>query len=92
LETVLLPYLATPDAFKCPADHEQFEKTGCSYAWNSTQSGLHVSKLAFFGIKDRPDRIPLITDKESWHPSGVNFLYADATSSNKPRFIAAKNP
>jgi prepilin-type N-terminal cleavage/methylation domain-containing protein/prepilin-type processing-associated H-X9-DG protein len=88
IETLLLPYLETPDAFQCPADKKQFEKTGSSYLWNSTQNGLHVSQLSFFGIKDRPDKIPLITDKESWHPGGTNFLYADLSSSNKPRFSA----
>jgi prepilin-type N-terminal cleavage/methylation domain-containing protein/prepilin-type processing-associated H-X9-DG protein len=88
LETVLLPYLDAPAAFQCPADKEQFVKSGSSYLWNSTQNGLHVSQLSFFGIKDRPDKIPLITDKESWHPGGTNFLYADSSSSNKPRFAA----
>ena len=88
LETVLLPYLETADAFQCPADKVQFEKSGSSYLWNSTQNGLHVSQLSFFGIKDRPDKIPLITDKESWHPGGTNFLYADSSISSKPRFAA----
>jgi prepilin-type N-terminal cleavage/methylation domain-containing protein len=88
LDTVLLPYLETPVVFHCPADKEQFEKTGTSYSWNSYQSGRHVSRLYFFGI--RPDNIPLITDKESWHPSGTNFLYADLSSSNKTRFTVGK--
>lgn len=86
LDVVLLPYLETPDAFLCPADSKEFAKSGCSYLWNSTQSGLPTSQLSFFGITDRPDKIPLITDKEAWHPSGTNFLYADLSSSNKPRF------
>lgn len=86
LETVLLPYIGSPEAFKCPQDSTQYPKSGSSYLWNSTQSGLHVTQLAFFGIKDRPDQIPLITDKEAWHPSGTNFLYADRSSSNRMRF------
>ncbi len=88
LETVLLPYVDSPDVFHCPEDREEFAKTGSSYGWNSTQSGLHISKLSFFGIKDRPDKIPLIIDKEAWHPNGANFLYADSSSSNKARFSA----
>ena len=93
LDTVLLPYLQTPDAFQCPADKVQFEKTGCSYLWNSTQNGLLVSQLAFFGIKDRPDKIPLIIDKEAWHPHGTNYLYADLSASNQTRFAAGnQNP
>lgn len=86
LETALQPYLENPDAFKCPQDSKEYEKSGSSYLWNSTQSGLHVSQLAFFGIKDRPDKIPLVSDKEAWHPGGTNFLYADQSSSNQVRF------
>ncbi|MEO5917551.1 MAG: type II secretion system protein [Luteolibacter sp.] len=92
LDVALLPYLETPDAFRCPADKLEFERSGCSYLWNSTQNGLAFSQLSFFGIKDRPDKIPLIIDKEHWHPGGTNYLYADLSSSNKPRFSAGKSP
>ena len=84
LDTVLLPYLESPEAFKCPQDSKDYEKTGSSYWWNSFQSGKHVSKLYLFGIPE--DRIPLIADKASWHPNGSNFLYPDMSSSNKLRF------
>ena len=90
IETVLLPYTEGKEAFKCPQDTQEFSKSGSSYLWNSTQNGLHVSKLAFFGIKDRPDKIPLITDKEAWHPSGTNFLYADLSGSNQVRFTTVQ--
>ena len=85
LETVLLPYLDSAEAFECPADHKQFGKSGSSYFWNATQSGLPVSELKLFGIQGRPDRIPLIYDKEPWHPNKANFLYADMSSSSKFR-------
>lgn len=88
LETTLLPYLESAEAFRCPQDKKEYETSGSSYLWNSTQNGLHVSQLDFFGIKDRPDRIPLVFDKESWHPGGTNFLYADQSSSNRARFAA----
>jgi len=88
LDTVLLSYFESPEAFKCPADSKFYDASGSSYLWNSTQSGLLVSELAFFGIKDRPDKIPLITDKEAWHLGKVNFLYADLSSANKQRFVA----
>lgn len=87
LETVLLPFVGSADAFHCPADKEQFGKTGCSYHWNITQNGLHITKVAFLGIEDRPESVPLVSDKESWHPGGTNFLYADSSSSTKPRFV-----
>ena len=86
LDTVLLPYLETADAFHCPEDREQFAKSGSSYSWNSLVSGKRLSDAFVFGISE--DRIPLILDKESWHPDGVNFLYPDMSSSNKPRFAA----
>ncbi len=86
LETILLPYLENEAVFHCPQDRKQFVKSGSSYLWNSTQNGLKTTELKFFGIQDRSDKIPLISDKEAWHPSGTNFLYADQTSSNKARF------
>lgn len=89
LDTVLLSYLGSPDAFQCPADKQQFKTTGCSYFWNFLLSGKPVSQLSVFGLhKDRPDKIPLISDKEAWHPHGTNFLYADLSVSNKVRFAA----
>lgn len=87
LETVLLEYVGSPDVFHCPADREQFAKTGGSYNWNITQNRLHISKVAFLGIEGRPEAVPLVSDKESWHPGGTNFLYADSSSSNKARFV-----
>ncbi len=89
LETVLLPYVENAEAFKCPHDSEQYRKSGSSYLWNFLQNGKTLNEVSFFGIKDRPDKIPLITDKEAWHPSGTNFLYADQTSSNKARFATS---
>jgi prepilin-type N-terminal cleavage/methylation domain-containing protein len=89
LETVLIPYVSSPDAFRCPQDRDEYMKSGSSYAWNSTQSGRRVSQLEFFGIDaDRPQQIPLIADKEGWHPSGTNILYADMSSANQLRFTA----
>lgn len=87
LETVLLPYVGSEDVFRCPADKEQFSKTGSSYNWNVTQNGLHITQLSFLGVQDRPETVPLVSDKESWHRSGTNFLYADSSSSNNPRFV-----
>jgi prepilin-type N-terminal cleavage/methylation domain-containing protein/prepilin-type processing-associated H-X9-DG protein len=89
LETVLLEYAGGQDAFHCPADKKQFDKTGSSYHWNVTQNGLHVTRIAFLGIEGRPEAVPLVSDKESWHPGGTNFLYADSSSSNKARFVTS---
>jgi len=87
LETVLMPYVSSPDAFRCPQDRDEYINSGCSYAWNSTQSGRRVAQLGFFGIEAiRAEQIPLIADKEAWHPSGTNILYADMSSANQLRF------
>lgn len=91
LETVLDAYLETPEVFRCPADPEVFEATGSSYIWNSTQSGLRRTQLEFFGTDD-PSRIPLVIDKESWHPTannGSNFLYANMTTGNRVSFAVS---
>lgn len=90
LETLLLPYLESEDVFHCPADKTEFRKTGSSYNWNITQNGRHITELSFLGIDDRPEIIPLVSDKEAWHSGKTNFLYADSSSSSKARF--ATNP
>ncbi|MGE9268770.1 MAG: type II secretion system protein, partial [Verrucomicrobiales bacterium] len=40
LEVVLRPYVASEEAFRCPADEEFYADSGSSYFWNHTQSGL----------------------------------------------------
>jgi prepilin-type N-terminal cleavage/methylation domain-containing protein/prepilin-type processing-associated H-X9-DG protein len=86
LETLLLPFIGSEDPFHCPADSEQFEKTGSSYHWNITQNGRLITDLVFLDFEDRLDAIPLVSDKESWHPNGTNFLYADSSASSTVRF------
>lgn len=88
LDTALADYLPNPEVFHCPADSEEFKKSGSSYFWNTTQSGRHRSRLQFFGSGGASQRIPLVTDKEAWHPGepGVNFLYADLSASTKVHF------
>ena len=90
LETVLIDYVESEEMFHCPADHDEFAKTGCSYNWNHTQSGRLVSEMSFFG-EEKAERIPLVSDKEDWHPRGTNFLYADYSSSNKVRFVTGED-
>jgi len=89
IETVLVPYLKNSDVFRCPADSEVFRKSGSSYLWNTTQNGLHVTQMSFFGTEDA-SRIPLVADKESWHSDtdegGTNILYADRSADSRLRF------
>ena len=93
LETGLIPYLDGPESFRCPADPAEFTRTGSSYIWNSTQSNQPESSLSFFGIEGKPRQIPLVSDKEAWHPGGggVNLLYADGSASREIRFRTTNN-
>lgn len=88
LETAFASYLPDPEAFHCPADHKVFKKTGSSYGWNSVMSGQPANSLSFLGVDGRPDKIPLVADKEAWHakPKGSNILYADLSASTELRF------
>ncbi len=97
IETGLEPYLGEDaSVFECPADREQFRLTGSSYSWNSLLNDQPVAKLelAFgsFVITDNPSRIPLVLDKESWHPGGdageKNYLYADLSAEGRMRLSA----
>ncbi|MES2982799.1 MAG: type II secretion system protein [Verrucomicrobiota bacterium] len=90
LETVLLGYVENEEVFHCPSDKTEFRKSGCSYNWNITQNGRHIDDLSFFGNDNRPERIPLVSDKEAWHKEKTNFLYADSSSSDKVRFVSDK--
>jgi len=85
LEVLLAQYIETPDTFHCPADREKYAESGSSYLWNSTQNGQHKLSLKFFNVSDNPGLIPLVTDKEAWHPgkSGVNILYADYSAAKE---------
>ncbi|MEM1085825.1 MAG: prepilin-type N-terminal cleavage/methylation domain-containing protein [Verrucomicrobiota bacterium] len=92
LDTLLEPYLETTAVFRCPADPEEWEKSGSSYLWNNTQNGLRRSELSFFGSENNPARIPLVIDKEAWHgegDTGSNFLYADYSATNRLKFAVS---
>lgn len=91
LEVLMKPYLAKEELFHCPADREVFEQSGSSYLWNTTQNGLHRTKLGFFGVEGNPSRIPLVIDKEAWHGGepGSNFLYADLSASKRVEFAVS---
>ena len=86
LEVVLSEYAGSETAFRCPADHEEFEKSGSSYFWNETQSGKRYFQLGFMGIDG--DSLPLVYDKEAFHgdKNGTNFLYADQSANQKIDF------
>jgi type II secretory pathway pseudopilin PulG len=88
MENTLNEYLSNEEVFHCPEDKIHFKKSGSSYLWNSTQSGRNKHRLMFFGVEADNARIPLVTDKEGWHPgeTSVNILYADYSASKEFKF------
>jgi prepilin-type N-terminal cleavage/methylation domain-containing protein len=88
MENTLIEYLSNEEVFHCPEDKIHFQESGSSYLWNSTQSGRNKHRLMFFGVQGDSSRIPLVTDKEGWHPgeTSVNILYADYSASKEFKF------
>ncbi|MFT5465258.1 MAG: prepilin-type processing-associated H-X9-DG protein [Verrucomicrobiales bacterium] len=79
MDVLLAPYIDNVASFKCPADNEDHQKSGCSYYWNSLLNGQTSWRLNFLTITDEP-KIPLFADKGPWHTGfgdHVNVLYAD---------------
>lgn len=91
MDNTLNEYLNNEDVFHCPEDKTYFAQSGSSYLWNSTQSGRNKQQLLFFNVKGDPSRVPLVIDKEAWHPgdSGVNILYADYSASKEFKFLTS---
>jgi len=68
--------------FRCPEDRVgRFEKETTSYEWNSMLNGRKIDQLRFGPILLPTDKIPVIYDYESWHPSTTtnikNVVFAD---------------
>ena len=80
LDNTLDEYADNPEVFHCRADHGGFfEKTGCSYFWNTVMNDQNIASLSFLTTRDAT-RIPVISDKENFHRYQgieVNILFAD---------------
>lgn len=91
MDTVLASYTGGTDIFRCPAERRIWEASGSSYWWYETvtlkPTGEHnyrsVTLESFFLGTDQPSRIPLVIDKEAFHPEPrkINALYADGHSA-----------
>ncbi|MEM6883948.1 MAG: type II secretion system protein [Verrucomicrobiota bacterium] len=86
LETVLLPYAASPAIFRCPGDdNEVYQRTGSSYRWDfypeqlKQEGGIPDLSQAIFRIESRPILLhqAIVLDKEPFHKSSshANGLY-----------------
>jgi prepilin-type processing-associated H-X9-DG protein len=96
IDTVLRPYVQDIRVFACPSDNTKHlaEHTGTSYFWNSAMNEQRVGALDFLKITSDPSRIPLIGDKEGFHPylpEKVNILYADGHASKHLIFKTDKS-
>lgn len=81
LDMILMEHVNSDDAFRCPSDDQgHWQKSGCSYFWNSLVNGQPMGSLSFMGLTKNQAGIPLISDKENFHHGvgdEVNILYAD---------------
>ena len=80
-------------ALACPADIAGVhEVSGTSYFWNFTLNGRPIDRLNSIVGGDATPRVPLISDKEGWHPLNVdriNILYADGHAANELNFAVS---
>ena len=77
--------------FCCPADRRRLgERSGTSYLWNNTLNGQVLANLNFLGLVEDLSHIPILSDKEGFHPymdNKVNILYADGHATKDLQFF-----
>ncbi len=90
LDTFFLKYVQNPAVFACPADNLKLAKTsGTSYYWTTALNGQHVASLSLLNLTEDHSRIPIIADKQGFHPylnDKVNILYADGHATKDLKF------
>lgn len=90
IDNTLDKYVDDQRVFTCPADRSVARDTGTSYFWNSVISGQAVANLDFLSLTSDLSRIPVLLDKEGWHPGGkVNHLFADGHAGNRMEFTTS---
>ena len=94
IDNTLNTYVRDPRVFACPGDNIGIAAaSGTSYYWNSVLNGQSVSNLHFFLSKGLNSEIPVLSDKQGFHPyaaNKVNMLYADGHASQDLRFVATQ--
>lgn len=90
IDNTLNEYTEDAKVFCCKADARRlYETTGTSYLWNNLLNGQHTASLNFMGFIKDGTRIPVISDKESFHKYRdvqVNILYADGHVAKDIKF------
>ena len=97
IDNTLSRYITTPSVFACPADVNGFaQSTGTSYFWNVAINGQSAANLNFLQkllggqSTQSPSQIPIMADKEGFHPylaNKVNVLYADGHATKDLTFF-----
>ena len=94
IDNTLDKYLPDRRVFACPADTKNFaERTGTSYCWNIAINDQPVGGLNFLQIITDHTHIPILSDKEGFHPylaDKVNVLYADGHATKDVKFFTGK--
>ena len=96
IDNTLNKYAPNKAVFACPADRQGFAaKTGTSYLWNVTLNGQALASLNFLGLTDTSSHIPVLSDKEGFHPylnDHINILYADGHATKDVKFFTNDEP
>lgn len=90
IDNTLDKYVTNRAVFACPADRKFATASGTSYLWNVTLNGQTLGNLNFLGVIDEHSRIPIMADKEGFHPytkDKVNILYADGHATKELKFV-----
>jgi prepilin-type N-terminal cleavage/methylation domain-containing protein/prepilin-type processing-associated H-X9-DG protein len=90
IDNTLNGYVRDPRVFICPGDTKGIgAATGTSYFWNNAINGESMADLHFFNSRGTNSEIPVLLDKEGFHPytaNKVNVLYADGHASQDLKF------
>jgi prepilin-type N-terminal cleavage/methylation domain-containing protein/prepilin-type processing-associated H-X9-DG protein len=91
IDNTLNAYVRDPRVFVCPGDTQGIAAaTGTSYFWNNALNGQSITNLQFFFSKGVNSEIPILADKQGFHPyaaNKVNILYADGHASQELKFM-----
>ena len=90
IDNTLDKYVKDRSVFACASDRKWAAMSGTSYSWNNALNGQRATNLNFLGVVTHQSRIPVLGDKEGFHPyteSKVNILYADGHATKDVNFF-----
>lgn len=94
IDNTLDKFVQEKSVFACPADRAgHAQRTGTSYYWNVALNNQSLASLNFFNLTEEHSRIPILADKEGFHPyteNKVNILYADGHATKNLSFVTGE--